>query len=93
MYGHELRYSKLHNWKGKLVFAFFGETYPGHLIRFFVNRRYLKKYTNGSKLRILEIGSNNGAFVFWLSRNPDNTVIGLEMDETLVKDCSQISDK
>ncbi len=93
MYGQELKHSKLSNWKGRLVFALFGETYPGHLIRFFVNRRYLKKYITGSQLKILEMGSNNGAFAFWLSRNPDNTVIGLEMDKALVKDCYQISNK
>lgn len=93
MYGQELKHSKLSNWKGRLVFALFGETYPGHLIRFFVNRRYFKKYITGSQLKILEMGSNNGAFAFWLSRNPDNTVIGLEIDKTLVKDCYQISNK
>lgn len=93
MYGQELKHSKLSNWKGRLVFALFGETYPGHLIRFFVNRRYFEKFVNGRQLKICEVGSNNGAFTFWLSRNPDNNVIGLEIDKTLVDDCCQINNK
>ncbi|MFC1815837.1 class I SAM-dependent methyltransferase [Thermodesulfobacteriota bacterium] len=90
MYGYELRHTQLANWKGKLVHTIFGETYPGHLVRFFINQRYFKKYAKKWDLRILEIGSNNGALVFWLSRNRIHTVIGLENDKTFVKDCQQI---
>lgn len=93
MYGQELRHTKLSNWKGRLVFAILGEAYPGHLIRFFINRRYLGKYTNKSCLKILEMGSNNGAFAFWLSRNPDYMVVGLEYNKTLAIDCQQICAK
>lgn len=93
MYGQELKYSRLCNWKGKLVFSIFGETYPGHLIRFFINRRYFKNYRNEGSLKILETGSNNGALAFYLSRNSNYTVIGLEKDKTLVADCQQIRTK
>lgn len=75
------------------MFATFGETYPGHLIRFFINRRYLGKYTNKRCFKILEMGSNNGAFAFWLSRNPDYIVVGLEYNKTLAVDCQQIRAK
>lgn len=93
MYGQEIKYTRLGNWKRKLVFTIFGDTHPGHLTRFFVNRKYLRKYTNKKYLRILEVGSSNGAFTFWLSRNHNYRVVGLEYDKTLVTDCHQIRNK
>ena len=90
MYGQELKHTKLLNWKGKLVFTIFGETFPGHLIRFFINCRYLKKYANEDCSKILEMGSNNGAFSLWLGRNTNYTVVGLENNKTLVIDCQHI---
>jgi len=94
MYGQELKYSRLCNWKGKVVFAIFGETYPGYLMRFFVNRREFTKYTNKKQnLKILEVGSSNGALTFWLSRNNNYFVVGLEYDKTLVLNCQNIYTK
>jgi len=90
VYGAELKHTMLTNWKGKLIFSFFGETYAGHLIRFFINRRYIKKYANGETLRILEIGSNNGAFCFWLSRNTKHKVVALDIDRDFIHDCENI---
>ncbi|MFH1305062.1 MAG: class I SAM-dependent methyltransferase, partial [Candidatus Omnitrophota bacterium] len=63
---------------------------PGYLNRFFVNKRYLGKYVTSGKRHILEIGSANGAFSFWLSRNRKNTVVGLDVDKNLVRDCEYI---
>ncbi len=91
MYGAELRYTALQNWKGRLVYTLLGEIHSGYRLRFRVNRRAAHLQTvGGVTSRILELGSANGAFAFWLSRNPNYTVIGLERDEVLVRDCEQI---
>jgi SAM-dependent methyltransferase len=91
MYGQELRHSGLANWKARLLYAAFGDTYPGHVTRFFVNRRCLSEYADLEvPLTILEIGSANGAFCFWLSRNRRFAVTGLDNDEKLVNDCRGI---
>ncbi len=93
MYGQELKHMRAFNWKKKLLFTLFGESWPGHLMRFFVNRRYCKKYTHDGSLKILEMGSNNGAFVFWLSRNRDHMTVGLEYDKSRVIESGHISTK
>jgi hypothetical protein len=90
MYGRELRYTRLCNRKARFIFALLGETYAGHIIRFFVNRRYLKRYVERRNSEILEIGSNNGAFSFWLSRNQNYIVDAIEYDSGLVDNCLKI---
>ncbi len=93
MYGQELKYTKLCNWKEKLIFAMAGETYPGHLIRFFVNRQYLDKYKRQGHLSILEIGSYNGAFAFWLSRQKNYCIDAIDNDQNFINDCEAIRNK
>ncbi|MCX5815368.1 MAG: class I SAM-dependent methyltransferase [Proteobacteria bacterium] len=90
-YGSELKYTKLLNGKARIVYALFGEDYPGHRVRFYINRRCLERYAEGGNLKVLEIGSNNGAFSFWLSRNPRFRVVGLENEEKYVVDCERIA--
>ena len=92
-YGSELRYSCRLNAKGKIIYALFGETFPGYLNRFFVNRRISRKYNRSSRINILEIGSANGAYAFWLSRDRKHTVVALESDKVLVDDCDHIKQK
>lgn len=93
MFGNELKHSINTNWKGKLIYALYGDTHPGHLIRFLVNRRYMQRYAKLSKIMILEIGSANGAFAFWLSRNRNYTVDALDIDTVLVNECKEIKEK
>jgi hypothetical protein len=90
MYGEELKYTRLCNCKGRLIFTLFGEIYPGHLISYFVNRKCLKQYTHKEYLDILEIGFNNGTFSYWLSRNSSFNVVGIDSDEKFVTDCGYI---
>lgn len=93
MYGSELKYSQRFNKRGRLIYSLYGETHPGHLIRYFVNRRYMKRYVELSNANILEIGSATGPFVFWLSRNGNNNVDAIEIDRKLVSDCKIIKKK
>lgn len=90
LYGSELMYSRRLNLVGRIVYAVFGETYPGYINRFYVNRRCLKEYVGSGNLKILEMGSANGAFAFWLSRNRKYTVVALELDKDLVFHCKKI---
>ncbi len=92
-YGSELRYSNRSNVRDKIVYAVFGEMFPGYLNRFFVNRRCLRKCIMSSNINILEIGSANGAFSFWLSRNREHTVVALDFDKHLVYECENIRQK
>ena len=92
-YGSELKYSNHLNVRGKIVCALFGETFPGYLNRFFVNRRISRKYKRSSHINILEIGSANGAYAFFLSRDRKHTVVALESDKVLVDDCEHIRQK
>jgi len=92
-YGKELSYSQLLNIRGRIVYAVFGEKHPGHLNRFFVNHRYLGKYGKSSNINILEIGSANGAFAFWLSRKKEYTVVALDIEKNLILDCENIRKK
>ena len=89
-YGHELRYSQRFNRKGRLIYALYGETYPGHLIRYFVNRRYIKRYVQLGNGNMLEIGSACGPFAFWLSRNRRYNVDAIEINSALVNDCEVV---
>ncbi|MGR3173253.1 MAG: methyltransferase domain-containing protein [Candidatus Scalindua sp.] len=79
--------------KGKLIYALYGDTHPGHLLRYFVNRRYMKRYAKLSNAMILEIGSARGVFAFWLSRNRNYTVDALDIDTSHVKECNEIKEK
>lgn len=91
MYGRELRFTRLQNWKGRLVYMLLGESHAGYRLRFWVNRRAAHlQSVRGVPLRILEMGSANGAFTFWLSRNPAFTLRGLEFNKSLVRDCERI---
>lgn len=91
MYGAELRYTTLQNWKGRLVYTLLGEIHIGYRLRFCVSRRAAHlQSVGGVTLHILELGSANGAFAFWLSRNPNFTVVGLERNEAFVRDCKRI---
>jgi len=92
-YGSELQYSERINKKGRIVYSLLGETYPGYLNRYFVNKRYLKKYTDSDTANICEIGSANGAFSFWLSRNKKYKVVGMDCDRRLIYDCEHIRQK
>lgn len=89
-YGSELMYSRRLNLVGRIVYAVFGETYPGYINRFYVNRRCLNEYVTSNNPKILEIGSANGAFAFWLSRNRKYNVTALEFDRDAVYDCNKI---
>jgi 2-polyprenyl-3-methyl-5-hydroxy-6-metoxy-1,4-benzoquinol methylase len=93
MYGSELKYSKRLSFKGKLVYAIWGETHPGHLIRFFVNRRFMRKFTTCCKVSFLEIGSATGTSAFWLSRNQHCNVDAIELNKDLITDCNFVKNK
>lgn len=91
MYGTELRYTALQNWKGRLLYMLLGETHIGYRLRFLVNQRAAHlRSAGGITLHILGVGSANGAFAFWLGRNPNYNVIGLERNKVLVRDCERI---
>jgi len=93
VYGKELKYSQRLNIKGKIIYTFFGETYPGYINRFFINRRCFIKYKKPGRLRILEIGSANGAFAFWLSRKEEHKVVALDIEKNFIFDCENIREK
>jgi len=50
----------------------------------------MKKYGKFGNADMLEIGSGNGAFAFWLSRNGNYHVDAIELDSNFVSDCEAI---
>lgn len=71
--------------RARLRYRLFGETHAGRLMR----ALWLIRTTGGEirrdGLRILEVGSNTGSFVFWLARaSRGSLIVGLERDASMV---------
>jgi len=67
--------------RARLRYRLFGETHAGRLLRALWLIRTTGPWLRRDDLRILEVGSNTGSFVFWLARaSRGSRIVGLERD-------------
>ena len=70
--------------RARLRYRLLGETHAGRLLRALWLIRSVGPQVRTGDLRILEVGSNTGSFLFWLSRaSRGSTIVGLEHDQRL----------
>ncbi|MFC1890578.1 hypothetical protein ACFL4G_12570, partial [Thermodesulfobacteriota bacterium] len=80
-FGHEQALDDRMSGKSRLKYRILGDTHAGRLLRFLWLARDTRRFLEGQGLKILEVGSNTGSFVFWLARtSPGSRVYGLEID-------------
>jgi len=93
-FGHEQALDDQMSRRSRLKYKYLGDSHAGRLLRFLWLAHDTGPFLEGRNLRILEVGSNTGSFVFWLARrSPGSRVCGLEIDREMASRSARINER
>jgi 2-polyprenyl-3-methyl-5-hydroxy-6-metoxy-1,4-benzoquinol methylase len=76
----------------RLLYRFVGELYVGRRVKLAYFRRWLPRFALAPTARIMEAGSGDGMFAFYVARRyPLASVVGLELNPVEAESCRRIA--